>query len=198
MKNILKATMCLFLCVVVIFSFAGCSSNNEITEENVTQTVENATIALKEFDKKKLEKYVDSKTLSTILGFAEGHDQFAELGKSIFENLEIEITSIDLANKTVTVDVKNKKLNLVASDFTSKLLSDYTTLQLLTKLKNDAFLDDSLSSLQGNIANVSDFATATVTLNIKQGKKNLVLSFDENAEDAVSGGALTAINSIIG
>jgi hypothetical protein len=35
-----------------------------------------------------------------------------------------------------------------------------------------------------------------VTLDIEQGKKNLVLSFDTDAEDAVSGGALTSIKSI--
>ena len=37
-----------------------------------------------------------------------------------------------------------------------------------------------------------------ITLNIEQGSKNLKLSFDENAENAVSGGALTAIKSIFG
>ncbi len=198
MKNILKKVVCVLLCGVFIFAFNGCSSNNELTEENVTNTVEIVETALKNFDKKTLNKYVDSKTLATILKFADGHDQFAELGKAIFKDLEIEITDINLDQKTVTVDVQNKKLNYVASDFTNELLSDFSALQLLTKLKDDSFLDTSLSALQNNISQVVDNASATVTLTIKQEKKNLVLSFDENAEDAVSGGALTAINSIIG
>ena len=37
-----------------------------------------------------------------------------------------------------------------------------------------------------------------IVLNIQQDSKNLVLSFDENAEDTVSGGALSAIKSIYG
>lgn len=198
MKNILKKSICLMLCMTFLFCFSSCSSKTEMTEENITKTVEIVDSSLKSFDKKNLEKYVDSKTLKTILTFADGHDQFAELGKSIFENLEMEITEINLEQKTVTLDVKNKDLSYVASDFTTQLMSDFSTIQLLTKLKNDSFLDSSLSSLQNNIAGVTEYTSATVTLSITQGKKNLVLAFDENAEDAVSGGALTAINSIIG
>ena len=37
-----------------------------------------------------------------------------------------------------------------------------------------------------------------ITLNIEQGSKNLKLSFDEKAEDAVSGGALSSIKAIFG
>lgn len=198
MKNILKSFVCIILAMAIIFSLAGCSSHSELTEENVTNTVELAEQALKDFDKKALDKYVDSKTLDTILSFADGHDQFVELGKGIFNNLEIEIESIDLDNKTVTINVKNKDLVMVASDFTANLLSSYSTVQLLTKLTNDSFLDDSLSRLLTQINDVISEKSATVTLNIKQGKKNLVLSFDEDAENAVSGGALSAINSIIG
>lgn len=199
MKNILKKITCFALVLAFILSFAGCSSSSaELTEENVTKTVELAETALKEFDKKSLDKYVDSKTLDTILSFADGHDQFAELGKGIFNSLEIEIDSIDLANKTVTINVSNKDLFLVASEFTADLLDSFTTIQLLTKLTNDSFLDTSLSVLLSNINSVTENVSATVVLNIKQDKKNLVLSFDEDAENAVSGGALGAINSIIG
>lgn len=199
MKNILKKITCFALVLAFILSFAGCSSSSaELTKENVTKTVELAETALKEFDKKSLDKYVDSKTLDTILSFADGHDQFAELGKGIFNSLEIEIDSIDLANKTVTINVSNKDLFLVASEFTADLLDSFTTIQLLTKLTNDSFLDTSLSVLLSNINSVTENVSATVVLNIKQDKKNLVLSFDEDAENAVSGGALGAINSIIG
>lgn len=198
MKNILKNFVCVSLVMAIIFSLAGCSSNTEMTEENVTQTVELAEQALKDFDKKSLEKYVDSTTLSTILKFAEGHDQFAELGKSIFKNLEIEIDNIDLDKRTVTINVKNKNLSYVASDFTNELLGQFSTIQLLTKLSDDNFLDNSLSKLLANIDSVIADQSATVTLSIKQDKKNLVLYFDEDAENAVSGGALGAINSIVG
>lgn len=198
MKNILKTFVCVVLAFSMIFCLAGCSSSSELTEENVTTTVDLAKKALMDFDKKSLDKYVESQTLDAILSFAKGHDQFVELGKGIFKDLEIEIDSIDLENKTVTISVKNKDLSGVASNFTSNLLSSYSTVQLLTKLSNDSFLDSSLSVLLSDINNVQYESSATVTLGIKQESKNLILTFDEDAENAVSGGALGAINSIIG
>ena len=49
-----------------------------------------------------------------------------------------------------------------------------------------------------SIADAHLTTETTVTLNIEQGKKNLILSFDADAEDAVSGGALQAIKKIFG
>ena len=54
----------------------------------MTATVDQAFSALKDFNTKKLEKYVDSKTLSVIISYANKHDQFADLGKALFKNLE--------------------------------------------------------------------------------------------------------------
>jgi hypothetical protein len=199
MKNILKKFVCISLCAIIIFSFAGCSGlNNDLTEENVTATVEAVEQALKDFDEEALEKYVDSTTLSYIMNFAKKHDQFAELGKAIFAGLSIEVESIDLDAKTVTVNVSNKDLNYVAGTFAYNLTNKYSTFQLLSKLSDDSFLDSSLSELLDGIADATSNVSATVTLNITQEKKNLVLSFDDDAEDAVSGGALTAIKKITG
>lgn len=199
MVNFVKRISCLALCLAIIFSFSGCSGNNEITEENVTKTVEKATIALQEFDIDDLNKYVDSETLSYILKFAENHEQFVTLGKAIFENLDIQIESIDIESKTVTVSVINKDMYDVASNFTRDLLDKHSKFQLLQLLSDDTFLDYSLSKLVDSISIAPMQAErTTVTLQIVQSKKNLVLHFDDDAEDAVSGGALRAIKSIIG
>lgn len=197
MKRIIKGCICIILCLTIGFTLTGCSSA-ELTEENVTKTVEKVETSLKEFDTKDLEKYVDSETLSYILKMAKGHDQFSDLGKAIFENLEIEIDSINLEEKTVTVSVRNKDLFYVASDFAQNLLSNYSSFQLLNKLNDDEFLDNGLAQLTQGItdAQMKDEAVQ-VTLTITQGKKNLVLGFDETAEDAVSGGALTAIKQLV-
>ena len=171
----------------------------ELTEENVTDTVAAAEQALQQFDKKKLEKYVDSKTLCTILGFAKGHIQFDALGKAIFENLSISIKEIDTDAKTVTVAVKNKELYDTAYEFARDLRDRYTNIQLLNKLSDDAFLDASLGDLTAQIAQAPmREEEQEVVLTVTQGKRNLVLSFDDAAEDAVSGGALSAIQSITG
>lgn len=197
MKRIIKGCICIILCLTIGFTLTGCSSA-ELTEENVTKTVEKVETSLKEFDTKDLEKYVDSETLSYILKMAKGHDQFSDLGKAIFENLDIEIDSINLEEKTVTVSVRNKDLFYVASDFAQNLLSNYSSFQLLNKLNDDEFLDNGLTQLTQGItdAQMKDEAVQ-VTLTITQGKKNLVLGFDETAEDAVSGGALTAIKQLV-
>lgn len=194
MKKMLSLILCaLMLCLCL----TGCGSSAEMTEENVTKTVNQVTTALQEFDSKKLDKYVDSSTLSVIMKYAESHDQFAELGKAIFRNLEVEITDIDLENATVTLSVKNKDLYSVASNFAQNLKNNYSTLSLLNKLNDDNFLDTSLNELCTSIdsAQMSDSAS-TMTLDIKQGKKNLILSFDSDDESVVSGGALNAIKEI--
>ncbi|MCC8073617.1 MAG: hypothetical protein LIO62_05775, partial [Clostridiales bacterium] len=184
----------LMICTV----FTGCSGTNaEMTEENVQATVDAAIEALRNFDTDALDKYVDSSTLSVILTYAENHDQFVELGKAIFANLEFETTEIDLDNATVTLSVKNKDLYQVASAFASDLKETYSTLKLLQKLNDETFLDSKLSALCEDIDEADFDDTPTeITLSITQEKKNLVLSFDETAENAVSGGALTAIKEI--
>ena len=168
-----------------------------MTEKNVTATVDSAFDALKRFDTKKLEKYVDSKTLSVIITYANKHDQFADLGKALFKNLEYNIESIDLDAKTVTVSVRNKDLKDTASAFTKALVSKYSALQMLSLLNNETWLNTSLNSLTDSIAIAKmQSAPVSVTLTVTAGKKNLMLGFDDTAENAVSGGALQAVKSL--
>lgn len=195
MKNIPKILLSVILVAVLAFSFSSCAKT-EMTEENITDTVSTVETALKEFDSKTLEKYVSSSTLSYIMKYAENHQQFADLGKAIFKDLEITVTSVDVENRTVTLDVKNKNLKTAASIFALNLKDKYTTMQLLQKLDDEAFLDESLGTLVDSINSTKDTVEATVTLKVVQGKRNLVLSFDDDGEDAVSGGALTGIKNI--
>ncbi len=196
----MKKTLSLVLALILCLSFTACSGPNaEMTEENITETVATVETALKEFDTEALDKYVDSATLSVIIKYAEEHEQFSQLGKAIFENLELEVKEIDIDNKTVTVTAKNKDLSEATSEFAEKLQSNYSNFALLKKLNDDAFLDEKLTELQDkiNACQMMD-SGVDIVLNIQQDSKNLVLSFDENAEDTVSGGALSAIKSIYG
>lgn len=199
-KN-MKKTVSLILAVIMIAAtFASCTGPNaDMTEENITATVDTAFTALVEFDTETLTKYVDSSTLNVIIDYAEDHDQFVQLGKEIFANLTYEIKSIDTENKTVTVSVKNKDLYLTAQAFTVQLTQKYSTLQLLNLLKSDAWLDNNLSELTADIGEAKMLEESTdITLTIDDSGKNLVLGFDENAENGVSGGALAAIKETIG
>lgn len=196
MKNIPKILLSVVLAVALAFSFSSCSKSVELTEENVIETVAVVEESLKKFDTKKLEKYVKSSTLSTIMRYADKHKQFKELGKAIFSGLSITVDDVDIKNQTVTVTVKNKDLSSVASDFAEKLKNNYSAVQLLNKLDDDDFLDFSLNQLVESMDAVDDEIEVTVTLNVKKGDKNLVLTFDDDSEDAVSGGALTAIKNI--
>lgn len=196
MKNIPKILLSVVLAVALAFSFSSCSKSVELTEENVIETVAVVEESLKKFDTKKLEKYVKSSTLSTIMRYADKHKQLKELGKAIFSDLSITVDDVDIKNQTVTVTVKNKDLSSVASDFAEKLKNNYSAVQLLNKLDDDDFLDFSLNQLVESMDAVDDETEVTVTLNVKKGDKNLVLTFDDDSEDAVSGGALTAIKNI--
>ncbi len=198
MKKITKILSVLLCAVFITASFSACSSSNAMTEENVTKTVNTAFDALKNFDTDKLQKYVDSSTLNVIVGYAEKHKQIKELGQAIFENITCEVKSIDLDAKTVTVTVKNKNLSQGAQEFAKELSSQYNSFQLITKLSDETFLNSRLKELKEKISASSMGDGVDITLNIEQGSKNLKLSFDENAENAVSGGALDAIKSIFG
>ena len=182
----------------MLVSFTACSSN-AMTKKNVTKTVDTAFAALKEFDTDTLQKYVDSSTLNTIVGYAEKHEQLKQLGQAIFENVDYEIKSIDLDKKTVTLTVKNKDLAQGASEFANELKKDYSAFQLLAKLSDDTFLDSRLAQLKEKIADAQmEENGVDITLNIEQGSKNLKLTFDDTAENAVSGGALSSIKAIFG
>lgn len=197
----MKKAVSLILAVILIAAtFASCTGpNNDMTEENITATVDTAFKALVEFDTETLTKYVDSSTLKVIMSYADEHEQFKELGKAIFANLTYEIKSIDTENKTVTVSVKNKDLYLTAQAFTVSLTQKYSTLQLLGLLKSDSWLDNNLSKLTADISAAKMLEEGTeITLTIDDSGKNLVLGFDENAENGVSGGALSAIKETIG
>lgn len=195
----MKKTLSILLCLAfMLVSFTACSSNS-MTEKNVTKTVDTAFAALKEFDTDTLQKYVDSSTLNTIVGYAEKHEQLKQLGQAIFENVDYEIKSIDLDKKTVTLTVKNKDLAQGASEFANELKKDYSAFQLLAKLSDDTFLDSRLAQLKEKIADAQmEENGVDITLNIEQGSKNLKLTFDDTAEDAVSGGALSSIKAIFG
>lgn len=198
-----KFTVVFLSILIIIFSFTACSSkpNNKLTEKNITKTIDTIFYALKEFDSSTVKTYVESSTLDTILTYASKKDQFRKLGVAMFENLQYEIKEIDIDNKTVTLAVKNKDLSEVASEYTKNLLKEYASisgmLQLLKDIQNDTWLDTNLSVLTKGINNAAMKDEETeITLSFEQKNDRLLFKFTQTAEDAVSGGALTAINNI--
>lgn len=197
MKRVLPLTL---IIIMIATLFCGCGAsapNTDLTEKNVEKTVDAAFAALKEFDVEALDTYVKSSTLSQIISFSEGHYQFSELGRAIFANLEYEITEIDLDAMTVTVAVTNKDLEQATKDFADELLSEYSLFDLLNLITDDAWLDENLSVLTKKIDECEmNPDSKEVLLKIREGSENLVLRFGTEAENAVSGGALGAINSL--
>ena len=198
-----KFTVVFLSILIVAFSFTACYSkpNNKLTEKNITNTIDTIFDALKEFDSSTVKRYVESSTLDTILTYASKKDQFRKLGVAMFENLQYEIKEIDTDNKTVMLAVKNKDLSEVASEYTKNLLKEYASisgmLQLLKDIQNDTWLDTNLSVLTKGISNAAMKDEETdITLSFEQKNDRLVFTFTQTAEDAVSGGALTAINNI--
>ena len=66
----------------------------------------------------------------------------------------------------------------------------------MNKIDDENFLNSQLSELVELMGMTSGEYEKTVTLKVEKGKRNLVLVFDEEAEDAVSGGALSAIKDV--
>ena len=199
MKKLISLSLILVILTTTVFTFSSCSGKAELNKENIEYAVTSAEAALKAFDTEQLEKYVDSKTLSVIIPFAEKNEAFQSLGKAMFENLEIKIVNADVMSKTVTVKVINKDLYAGAAAFAYNLNTSYSKMELLGLIDNQSFIDSNLTPLieQIDAAQMkSDYEE--VVLTVKEGKHNLVLSFDEEAENAVSGGALGAIKSVFG
>lgn len=199
MKKIICAILSVALMSTAVLGLSACSGKAEVNEENILYAVEQADAALKDFDTENLNKFVDSSTLGVIIPFAEKKEAFRTLGKAMFKNLKMEVKSVDVENKTVTLEVINKDLALDAADFAYNLKYNYSTTQLLGMLDNDDFINKNLNPLIEKIDAAKMQSESTeITLKIKEGKKNLVLVFDDKSEDAVSGGALSAIKSAFG
>ncbi|MDE6412319.1 MAG: hypothetical protein K2K42_00265 [Eubacterium sp.] len=200
----MKKFLAILLSVLIIAcSFSACSAkpNNKLTEKNITVTINTIFDALKVFDSATVKRYVESSTLDKILTYASKKDQFRKLGVAIFENVEYTIKNIDVDNKTVTLSVKNKDLADVASEFTEGLLKEYASItgivQLLKDITNDEWLDNNLSILtKGISAAIMQNKEVDVDLSFEQKNDRLVFNFTLKAEDAVSGGALTAIKNL--
>lgn len=194
-----KFTVVFLSILIVAFSFTACSSkpNNKLTEKNITNTIDTIFDALKEFDSSTVKRYVESSTLDTILTYASKKDQFRKLGVAMFENLQYKIKEIDTDNKTVMLAVKNKDLSEVASEYTKNLLKEYASISGMLQLLKDIQNDTNLSVLTKGISNAAMKDEETdITLSFEQKNDRLVFTFTQTAEDAVSGGALTAINNI--
>lgn len=201
--KIAKKVLAVVLSLLMVFSLSACSSSsNELTEENVTLTVDTIMTALKEFDTDTLSAYVDSTTLSTIITYAGGYDEITTLANAMFENLDYSVVDIDLTdseNATVTLSVINKDMADEAKEYIDNLLDQYSTIQLLAKLATANWLNTQVEALVMRIDECEMQEDYTeITLTITQGEDNLVLAFDETAEDAVSGGVLSAVSALFG
>lgn len=194
MKKIISLSLAV---IMIALSLCACSKPTaKMSEGNIKKTVNTAFSALKDFDTEDLRKYVDSSTLSIIISYAEQHRQLADLGKAIFKNLDYEIKEIDIDRKTVVVSVKNKNLASAAQTFADGL-KGFSTFELLSKLSDDTWLDENLSELTSAISASPDKEEyVDITLHVKEAGDHLTLGFTSDAEDEVSGGAITAIKSV--
>ena len=181
------------------FVLSACSPGRAMTEDNITKTVALVEKALRDFDRDTLQKYVNSKTLDYIIKLAGNKEQFDAIGKLLFEKLEMSVKSVDLDNQTVTVEIKNRDMALIGKRYANmiKVRTKSKPMEMLKLLEDDSFLDISVKSLTAQIsrATVPD-NPVEATLSVKKGAKNLVLSLSNEAEDAISGGVISAISGL--
>jgi hypothetical protein len=195
MKNYLKRGLSLFLCLTLVLAFSACSKAAKLTEDNIIKTAQLVEKAFREFDSKTLQKYINSKTLNYIIQYSENKDQIKQLGLAMFENVTFGVKSVDLKNSKVTLSVNNKDMKLIGERYVKMLNHLYKSpVEMIKALSDDVFLDRSLRSLKAQIsrATVPDNPTE-VTVSVTPQKDGVVFNLTTEAEDAVSGGALTAI-----
>lgn len=197
MQSKIKKGICLVIAFAMTLTFSACSGAKSMSEKNINATVAKVEKALQEFDKVTLKKYVKSTTLGTILSLSDSHPQFKALGQSMFEKLTISVKSIDKKNSTVTLLVNNRDMSQIAAEFTKEITAGKSTVDLIRLLGNDTFLNTSLAKLTAQIseATVPD-NPKEITVSVEKGNENIILDFDYNAEDAVSGGVLTAVKAV--
>ncbi len=197
----MKKILCVLLSVLFIAGmFSACSTKptNELTKDNVELTVNTVFENLVNFNCDELDKYVSSTTLSIIIKYAKTHSQFSDLGSAMFSSLTYEIKDIDLDNKTVTLAVQNKDMFNLAYDYTSELMKTYSSFDLMQRLTDDTWLDNNLAKLTEEISKAEmQSEQAEITLTILVGRQNLMLEFTEDDENAISGGALSAIKAAL-
>lgn len=213
MEKAAKTIICIILCLAMCFGFGGCSSN-ELSESNVTATVDKVEQAFKDLNVATLAKYIKFGTLSN-LSSSLGEDvnladsisvsdvsqlkPFVSLCDIMFANLEIEINSINLEEMTVDVSITNADYYQQSMIFAYNLKKNYNLQELLSLMANQQRFEEKLGELITSLEE-TEVQTKTIeaTLTIEQGDKNLVLVLDKNAERAITGGVLTSIMTIYG
>ena len=194
----IKKLLCLLLCTLMVFSFSGCSSK-KLSEENVNKTIETVENAFIDASVVTLNKYtkfdtvlsnkikVDPKNLG-------GKKKLLELTKVLFENLEIEVNSVDLEEMTVTLNVTNKVTYLTTDNFLTNLKKSNSVTQIITNLSDDEFVTKNVDIYIKELEKAPIASSPrTITVKFEQGKHNLVLLFDDEAINAITGGASEAL-----
>ena len=193
----MKKILCVLLTLSIAFLASSCSSGKDA--QALEPSADGAKAALCEFNIDDFKKYASSETLNEIEKQIETYPQIEILSKAIFKNLEIEVKSAKLNDKTgkgtAVLKIKNKDLKQLASDYITSMVSDY----LLGKvdLKDEAFLNEQIEILSTQIEDAPDGEWQKVKVNTKKGSDGVWrILFNDEAENAVMGGAAASIKGI--
>lgn len=193
----MKKYFCVIITIMMALLMTSCSSGED--SQAVRDSAENARLALMEFDTDKFEKYAKSETLDSIEGQTAVYPQIKTLAQEIFKELEIEVKHVKVSEEkgtgTATLKIRNKALKEPASDYVSSMVTQY--LQGKVDLKDSAFINEQLESLCKTVENAETGDWVKVKVDVeKQSDGTWIIIFNDDAEDAVMGGAASVIKNI--
>ncbi len=193
----MKKYLCIVISIIMALFLTSCTSGED--NQAVRDSVEAARQALIEFDTNEFEKYAKSETLDAIEGQTAVYPQINTLAQEIFKELEIEVKRVKINDEkgtgTATLKIRNKALKEPASDYVSSMVTQY--LQGNVDLKDSTFINEQLEALCKIVegAETGDWVKVKVDVE-KRNDGTWIIVFNDDAEDAVMGGAASVIKNI--
>lgn len=184
----------ILLIIAVSFSLVGCGAK-ETPEEAVT----NALNALKEFDREKVEKYMNYDSIMMTVGDSTDIDT---TNKILLKNMSFNIVSSEVKgrNATVKTEIKNVNMGDVFNDYLARSISNSLSISVgpeneeTTEISESDASQESAKLLEQIVdEKKDDQSKRVVILNLTRQKDSWNIEVSKDLQNAVFGGLLAAM-----
>ena len=195
-----KKILCSALALIMIFSFSACSSENKDPATQFKDNVNAVEKGLLEFDLNEVLKYAKGDSISSIKLVSKHSEDFKEIAKAIFYNLQITVEEVNIEEGEdigdVTLKIKNKDLSEVITNYIGNNIQSIIDGEL--DLSDEKVAEEQLKIIHKAINDCTTMVENTVVVPVEKNKSGRwILLFSSEAEDALSGGTASVINAIV-
>lgn len=198
MGNIIKVAS---ICLIFLSLLSACSLGTEKPDK----VVSNSLNALKKLDEKEMKKYFTYEELMDFKDIEEEETEDAftdkEIQKLFFNNFKFKIKSTSIKDDTATVktDITNLDMkNIMQLYFAEALQLAFGNFFTGDKAISEEELEKQMAEILIKNMTKEDNKMVTTTVDIKLTKKDnkWKIQLDNTLQDAITGGMLTAVNSL--